>query len=368
MSTRKNEARWSPTQNLWRIDIQKDGKRKIIYSSIKGRKGKIDCEAKADAWLEMQGAEEANPRLCDLWAQYLTDVKASSGSSNYIKTEQIGRLYILPTLKNRHIKSIRMQDWQNCINAAGKRGLSKKTCSNIRGAITTLYRYCRRNRITMERPEYLTVPRDAPVGERRILQPDQLRTLFTREDVIYRGAKTPCWCIHLWRLCALTGMRRGELAGLKWSDIDGSILHISRSINSQREETRGKNDNARRYIVLSPLMQKELDEQRSATKRAGVVSPWIFPAQNGEQISPDSIDREWMRYRKQHGITSSIHELRHTMISVVSPEVPDALLKPLVGHSKAMDTDIYRHIVDGQAARASELIDGVFARLLDQNE
>ncbi len=301
-----------------------------------------------------------------MWVQYLADVKATTGSGNYVKTEQMGRLYLLPTLHNKRTASITMQDWQNCINAAGKRGLAKKTCSNIRGAVTTLYRYCRRNRIQMERPEYLTIPHNAPVGERKILQPDQLRILFSTDWIYRKGLETSCWCVHLWRLCALTGMRRGELAGLKWADIDGAVLHISRSINNQQEETRGKNDNARRYIVLSPRMQKVIADQRAALKRAGIVSPWIFPGQDGERIHPDSIDREWMQYRKQHGITSSIHELRHTMISVVSPEVPDALLKPLVGHSKAMDTDIYRHVVDGQAERASSMIDDVFSRILDK--
>lgn len=365
MTKRTNEAKWIPERNTWRIAVQSSGIRRDFYSSTKGRKGKIECEIKADDWLDSKGESLANPRVENLWEQYLADVKATTGSSNYIKTEQMGRLYLLPKLKNKRIAAVTLQDWQNCINAAGKRGLAKKTCSNIRGAITTLYRYCRRNRIQMERPEMLTLPRNAPVGERKILQPEQLRTLFTEDKVDVRGVPTVCWCIHFWRLSALTGMRRGELAGLKWSDIDGSVLHISRSINSQHEETRGKNDNARRFIVLSKRMQAVLSDQRAALKRAGIVSPWVFPEVDGERIDPDRVDREWYKYRKAHNITSSIHELRHTMISVVSPEVPDALLKPLVGHSKAMDTDIYRHVVDGQAERAAMLIDGVFDKILD---
>jgi len=52
------------------------------------------------------------------------------------------------------------------------------------------------------------------------------------------------------------------------------------------------------------------------------------------------------------------------MISVVKADIPEALLKPIVGHSQAMDTGIYQHIVDGDAERASIIIDHVFDRLL----
>lgn len=365
MPSRKNEASWSDAKARWRIDVQADGKRRSFYSAQKGRKGKIACEAKADTWLGDKQDAGDNPRLGALWARYLEDVKATTGSGNTVKTEQIGRLYILPSLQHKPIASITMQDWQDCINAAGKRGLSRKTCSNIRGAVTTLYRYCRRNRIIMERPELLTVPRDAPVGVRAIIQPEQIRLVFAVDWIPVNGTKRPLWCVQIWRLCLLTGLRRGELAGLKWADIEGNILHVSRSINNEQEETRGKNDNARRFIALSPRMVLVLDDQRAMLKRASIVSPWVFPGPDGERIHPDRIDREWMLYRKAHGITCSIHEMRHTMISIVSPDVPDALLKPIVGHSKAMDTDKYRHVVDGQAVRAAAMIDDVFSRILD---
>ena len=135
MSIRKNEARWIESRQLWRIDVQTDGVRKVFYSSIKGRKGKIACERKADAWLEDNDGALSNPRLDTLYADYLKEVKHTGSNAAYVKAEQIGRLYLLPTLGNKRIASITLQHWQNCITAAGKKGLAKKTCQNIRGAI-----------------------------------------------------------------------------------------------------------------------------------------------------------------------------------------------------------------------------------------
>ena len=52
MSIRTNEAKWNEKRQMWRIDVQKDGVRKSFYSTIPGRKGKIECHSKADEWLE----------------------------------------------------------------------------------------------------------------------------------------------------------------------------------------------------------------------------------------------------------------------------------------------------------------------------
>ena len=48
---RKNEAVWLDKYNRWQIKVQSDGVRKTFYSSQKGRKGKIEAEAKADKFI-----------------------------------------------------------------------------------------------------------------------------------------------------------------------------------------------------------------------------------------------------------------------------------------------------------------------------
>lgn len=363
---RINEAKWNESKQQWRLDVQANSQRKSFYSSTPGRKGKIEAERKADAWLDGGGSDD--PRLDELWHQFLQEISKTTGSGNHRNMEQIGRLYLLPKLKLKRISSITLQNWQNCITAAYQNGLSKKTCQNIRGAITALYNYARKNRINMERPEFLTIPRDAPVGKRNILQPDQLRQLFEVDWIEKYGRKETCWLIHAWRFDVLTGLRRGELSGLEESDIDGDILHINRAVNAQSEITRGKNENANRFLALSPLMKKVLADQKAMLRQHGVISPYLFPDEQGNRINPDHIYKRWVPYRKQHGIQSSIHELRHTMISIVSVEVPDPLLKQMVGHGPGEITNQYRHVVNGDAEKAALMVDSVFQRILQKNE
>ena len=107
-------------------------------------------------------------------------------------------------------------------------------------------------------------------------------------------------------------------------------------------------------------MRDEINAQRALLKQHCI----IFPSPDGSVMDTNSLYKQWYSYRQQHGINSSIHELRHTMISIVKSDIPETLLKQVVGHSKAMDTGIYQHAVDGDAERASTLIDSVFNRIL----
>ncbi len=364
-NSRKTEAIWIEKQGRWQVKVQVNGRRKAFYSFTPGRKGKIEAERKADAWLD-DGASD-DPKLETVWANFLAEIKKSTGTGNYMNHESIGRIWLLtPKLKIKRISAITLQDWQNVLNAMHEAGKSKKYISDARGSMTALYNYARKNRYPMERPEFLAIPKDAPVGERKILQPDKLKILFKADWVEHYGKQEKCYFIHAWRFLVLTGLRRGELCGLKKEDLVDGVLHVRRSINNLQEETGGKNQNAKRYIVLSKRVLDIVAEQEAMLKRKKIISPWLFPDESGSCLDSNHLYKMWAKYRKTHTMDCSLHELRHTMVSVVKSDVPDVLLKSVVGHSKAMDTKgIYGHAVDGDAQRASDLIDGVFGRILD---
>ena len=100
-------------------------------------------------------------------------------------------------------------------------------------------------------------------------------------------------------------------------------------------------------------------------RRAGIISPWLFPDPEGECTDPKLLYERWDRYRKQHGISATLHELRHTFVSANKADMPLELLKGIVGHSASMDTiGIYGHEIDGEKLRAAGIVDDVFGRLL----
>jgi integrase len=361
---RTNRAEWMDKYNRWQINVQVDGERKSFYSSDPSPRGQIAAERKADKWRE--GLKSSDCRLDQMWAKYLIEIETTTGTANYRQKETMGRLWVLPRLKHKRLSKISTQDWQECIYAAYRKGLSRKTCINIRGTISGFVEFCDRCDSTLRRPKKLKIPKDAPVGERTILQPDDVRALFTVDTVTRYGQPVPCFFIHAWRFLVLTGLRPGEIAGLESrADIKDGIMHIRRARNLQDEITSGKTKNARRAQRLTSFALSVLDDQRRMLKQRGIISPWAFPGEDGDQMRTTVFESRWDLYRKQHGIASTLYELRHTMVSLVQNDMPDPLLKKVVGHGKHMDTTgTYGHDVDGDLDEAASIMEGVFGRIL----
>lgn len=365
MPQRKNEAKWIESRERWQINVQQDGERRTFTDPTPGRKGKAAAESKAEKWLEKKKTI-CRIRFGALWEDFLAETKVLIGETSYLYHESIGRIWLLPLLKQKRADAITEQDWQDCINSAAKAGRSKKTCKNIRGSITAVCRYAKKRRIAIQYPEDITIPRDAPVGQRRILQPDDLKKLFSIDHVTHYGKRASCFYIHAWRFIILTGLRRGELCGLKSSDISGDIVHIRRSINKRGVETAGKSESALRYFVLSERAKTVLADQRAMLKSRGIISEYVFPDEFADMTEPSHIYKKWKTYSRQHNLKCSLHEMRHTLISVAKADVPEELLKRAVGHTKSTDTfGIYGHDVEGEMKRVADILDDTFSKLLE---
>lgn len=362
---RRSEAKWIESKQYWEIKVQKEGERKSFRSAVKGRRGKHEAEAKADKWLESGTAEM---RFQAAWDAFLTWQKEHNGSSNYAKHETVGRLYLLPENKTRKLSTIRPVHWQKCIDAAVVKGLSRRSCVNIRSSISAFLRFARRQRwehIRLEDDDLHIPNKAAPAKEKRVLHDVDIQMLFSDPYMVKSCKKQIAHYIHAWRFFVVTGLRRGELVGLRHEDITGTVISIRRSINAEGEETHGKNDNARRSFAITESMRKVLKDQYAMMEEKGIESPWVFPDKFGECSDPKAVYFSWRAYAKQHSIDCSIHELRHTFISINKADMPLELLKSVVGHSSSMDTiGVYGHEVDGDKERAAAIMDKTFQRLL----
>ena len=134
------------------------------------------------------------------------------------------------------------------------------------------------------------------------------------------------------------------------------MVNVSRSVNVEGEQTRGKNENAVRSFQLSALACHVLDEQREAAGGLGSV----FRITNEQHYY-----KRWKTYCAVNSLTPcSLYELRHTFVSVVKT-LPAGEVKSLVGHSADMDTfGIYAHTLTGDAAHTAQAVNGVFLQVL----
>ena len=366
---RRAEAIWIESKSYWQVKVQRDGERRAFTSSVKGRKGKHEAEAKADEWLENQTEQIRFPSA---WESFMQVQRERTGTANILKLEQVNRLYIAPKVGEKKLSSITPILWQSCIDSAAQNGLSERTCINIRAVINEFVSFALRARWSIQRLEKgdLVIPKNASAKKEKIvLQPDEIRELFTDPTYPRYSGRIEAHYAYAWRFLVVTGLRRGELCGLRVEDIDGRILTIKRSINSENEITEGKNKNARRTIELTDIALKVLADQRAMLQRKNLLSPWVFCDAFGERPNPNTVYDQWNTYRKHHGIRSSLHELRHTFISVNKSDLPLELMKSVVGHSESMNTyGVYGHEIEGDRHRAATIIDGVFREILHDSE
>ena len=160
-----------------------------------------------------------------------------------------------------------------------------------------------------------------------------------------------------------TGLRRGELLGLKWEDINfehGNLRgkrQIAR-INGEVMEAPLKTKNAYRTLPLADDTIQVLNQQRKKTGS----SPWVFPSPTGGPISPDSVLHMLHRVLKRAGLPKvRFHDLRHTFATLALQNGVDIkTVSGMLGHFSAGFTlDTYAHVttaVQKEAAKAMEKV------------
>lgn len=358
---RRSEAKWVDARQRWQINVQRDGKRKTFTSTTPGRKGKHEAEGKADDWLEAGQPDDI--RFDAAWSIFVDHIKKTTSYTNYYDYESIGRNWLSPHLGTKRLSRMRLSDIQQVVSHAGELGKAKRTCKNIKDKFASFVRFAKDQQwnISID-PNKIKLPTQSKAAKRTIIQPAQLRVLFT-EDTIKRKSQTfPAYYINAWRLMVTIGCRSGELCGLRKDDLHDGCISIRRSINKRKSITPGKTVNAQRTIFLPQHALKILEDQQAMLQSLGIKSAYLFPQENGDPSFPTHIWNHWRTYSSQHEIECSIHELRHTFVSMMTTNLPASMLKSIVGHSENFDTDgVYSHELDGDKQRAADIIDRVLS-------
>lgn len=358
---RKNEAIWLETEKRWLIQIQIDGRRKKFYSSVEGKRGKIQAEKKADDWLKSETFAESL-RVSEVFSAFINDMKEQD--MYYKQYDSIGNVWILPRIGKKRFMNLVDADFQDILNYAYKKGLAKKSIKNIRGCITKFLKYARSHGNTKLRPE-LEINKKAHSLTKRALEDHEIQTVFSNDATMRKYAVCDDWYRYMYRFAISTGLRPSELCGLKVSDIEGEYITVHRGINANGDITDGKNENARRTFKLNSVALSVLNEQVDMLNQYFDKPDWLFPQEDGRPTSEQIYYRRFKAYCKFNGIQNiTPYELRHTYVSI-NKEMPIDLLKIQVGHSKAMQTrEQYSHQRIGDSERAAELSSAVLQNII----
>lgn len=364
MAKRTNTAVWLEKYNRWQIKVQKDGIRRTFTSSTPGRNGQRDCNRQADEWLE-DNIINTKTKISVIYKKWLDELKMRTSSGNVRQYTSYYDNWINPAIGNVQIEKLSEQHFQDIINKAYKKGLSKKTLQNIKACMLAFLKYCRKCKYTTMFSENIIIPKNAPKGERKILQPKHLQILFTSNRSKFYGSEVEDFYIHAYRFIVAAGLRPGELIGLEWSDIEGDVVYLKRAININDETTTGKNENAKRQFALTDLQKSIIADQKAMLRKNKIISKHVFCTIYGTFVKEKHLYDRWTAYQKYNNIPHcSVYEMRHTFVSITKT-LPLGLIKPLVGHSQAMDTHgTYSHQMTGELQTTADLIQGIFDKII----
>jgi len=305
-----------------------------------------------------------------LTSQWLPAKKLHVATSTYRGHERNVQRHILPVLGRIGIRRLRYQQieslYESLLHPDEGRGLSPKTVYEIhlviRGALTDAHRrglVTRNVALVARAPKQHSLQRIEGVA----LADNELRLLM-RTAVGHRF-------FPVFWLTAMTGMRRNEVLGLRWPDIDFAKkrLHLNRglvAVGYEVHQTRGKTKTARRAIALDDTTLDVLAGwqafQAAEFAAVGIDSPeqWVFTGSEGGVVHPHAVYESFRRIVHKAGVPMiRFHDLRHTHGSLLIKEgIPVKAVSEQLGHAHIAHTmQTYQHLLPGMqddAASAAE--------------
>ena len=336
-------------------------KTKSVFAHTKG-----ECEEK----LERLKAEcgRRNDRMkpdmnfgdwMDLWYQYFCKPRLRITTQACYE----GRIYthIIPEIGHIPLNKLTQNDLQQFyarIKRTGrKKNVEKKGTALSDRSVRSCHAACRS---ALEKAvEEGLIQRNPSIGcklppkkgaEMKILTQAEITRLLIQAD--YEGY------YEMFLLELTTGMRRGELLGLKWQDLntDTGELKIVRQLTTKGIST-PKTKSSIRSIFLPKDMVELLIELKKSTK-----SEWMFPSpvKNGEPRHPSSITKKFrIMLERANCKHIRFHDLRHTFATMALENGIDIkTLSSMIGHVSSETTlNIYSHVTDTMRVQASVKID-----------
>jgi integrase len=311
---------------------QREAKDKEAELRSRRAKGDIIVPSKmtfgelADGWVERKGLKPSTARA---WVSCLNR-------------------HLLPVFGKKKIQGVTRAEIKVFASNMRKNGLSHSTTKNILTILRLLLEDAVEQNLLLHNPcSKLKVPKIAadhssPVsGEESNFSPlseteTQLFTKTTRK--LY---PTPSPLGALFTLAVFSGLRRGELMGLTWGDLQldsvRPTLRVQRSWDRKEGFITPKSPNACREVPVLPEALKTLKEWRLASKNKANDSR-VFP------VDPDGFRSQFKRVLRKVKLRDiRFHDLRGTYASILANRnVPPKVLQRIMGHANfAITMDVY---------------------------
>lgn len=274
------------------------------------------------------------------------------------------RNHILPNIGWMRLAKLKGTHLQSFFDALiGK--LSPKTMKNIHTLLhSALQQAVRLDMISKNPADNIELP--------RLIRPDI--KIGTEQDImkLFIAIEKSKYSVPI-QIILGTGIRRGEVVGLKWSDYDEKQhrLTIKRSISQTKGkiESKGTKSDKISTIKLPNSLVEILNEHRENQKQRRdflkdeyMDDDWICAQDDGKMMTPGGLGKAYYEMAKKYGINVTLHGLRHTLTTLeIQSGVPIKIVSERRSHSTTSFTmDKYAHVMPNMQDEAVEVAERLF--------
>ena len=310
--------------------------------------------------------DDENLDMSEYLNRWLNDsVKGSVQERTFDSYGRLVRRYIVPAIGGVKLKKLSPMRVQAMYRGMQDRGLSPRTVQ---------YTHAVLHRALKQALRWNMVPRnvcgavDRPQVRRELIQPlDAQQTRKLLNAARAAGDRLEAFYV----LAVHTGMRPGELLGLKWEDVDldRASLRINRALSEGRFTT-PKTKKSRRRVDLSAsgVAALKAHRKRQNEERLKYAEMWrdqdlVFPSTVGTPLSHHNVVRAFKKLLKRADLpeTTRLYDLRHTCATLLlSRNVHAKYVQELLGHASiALTLDTYSHVLAGMGGGIGDAMDEV---------
>lgn len=305
--------------------------------------------------------------------------KNQISESTFDDYESIIKNHINPVLGKYKLKDLRPEHLQMLYNEKYKAGLSAKRIKHIHVVLhSALTQAIKSGIIVRNVSEATTLPKDTSEKDIRVLTIEEQKMFLKAIE----GERLKAAFI----LALTTGMRLGEILGLKWNEVDLKNKRIKVKSSMRRIKNRDekvptrtvlvikdvKTENSEQIIPLPEVAYQELikfkllqEEEKKQAGNAYKDSGFVFTTKLGTPIEPRNFIRTFERIINRAGLNINFHSLRHTFATrLLEANVHPKVVQELLGHSDISTTlNTYSHVLFDTKKEAIKEIDSIIGEI-----
>ncbi|MGI6601353.1 MAG: tyrosine-type recombinase/integrase [Dethiobacteria bacterium] len=279
----------------------------------------------------------------------------------------------LPQLQTAHIQRLYNKKLKSGRLDGRKGGLSPRSIKYIHTVIHSALEQAKKEGMIIINPAEAT---KLPKQEQK-----EIKYLDAAEAAIFLATAKESKHFAAFFLALNTGIRRGELLGLRWQDIDFKACQLTVNQGLVRVTGKGlifqepKTKLSNRVINLAPAVLQVLKEHKAKQNEIRLLAgsaydadlDLVFANELGEPICPRAFTRVFERVVKRAGLDVTFHGLRHTFATIALEQGVDikTIQETLGHHSAAFTMDVYSSVTAKMKKEAADRVGDLLASLLE---